>query len=95
MLMHIHMCTCALYICASIFFIVLCCYSTPREYERVAELEDVDRNDFVAYTKSKHQRVRDMFDVLLDLSMCRYGMKKLVLIFYFLQVSSQITDTAD
>ena len=47
----------------------LCCVVTvlhkwPREYERVAELEDVDRNDFVAYTKSKHQRVRDRFDVL-------------------------------
>jgi NADH dehydrogenase (ubiquinone) 1 beta subcomplex subunit 10 len=31
----------------------------PREYERVPELEEVDRNDFVAYTKAKHQRVRD------------------------------------
>ena len=45
----------------------LCCVVTvlhkwPREYERVTELEDVDRNDFVAYTKSKHQRVRDRFE---------------------------------
>ena len=27
----------------------------------------------MAYTKSKHQRVRDMFDVLLYLSICRYS----------------------
>ncbi len=31
----------------------------PREYERVTDLKDVDREDMVAFTKAKHQWVRD------------------------------------
>ncbi len=31
----------------------------PRQFERVPGLEEVDRDDFVAYTKARHQRVRD------------------------------------
>ena len=43
-------CKCALYSVSN---------KWPRVYERVPEVEDVDRNDLVAYTKSRHQRVRD------------------------------------
>lgn len=31
----------------------------PREYERVPGLDEIDRNDFVALTKARHQLVRD------------------------------------
>ena len=31
----------------------------PREYERVPGLDEVDKNDFVAYNKALHQAVRD------------------------------------
>ena len=31
----------------------------PREYERVPGLDEVSRDDFVAYTKAKHQAARD------------------------------------
>ena len=31
----------------------------PREYERVPDLSEVDPEDYVAYTKAKHQWVRD------------------------------------
>lgn len=48
----------------------------PRKYERVTELEDVDPNDLVAFTKARHQRERDRFVTVL-MSMTMYNIYRL------------------
>ena len=48
----------------------------PRKYERVTELEDVDPNDLVAFTKARHQRERDR-SVTVHMSMAMYNMYRL------------------
>ena len=51
----------------------------PRDYERVPSVHEVDPNDFVAFTKARHQWVRDRQVSTSKVVQCLEGLLYLLL----------------